>query len=79
MSNMNVETFIILGLPVEIQYIIHSRPHYIEWSLAERRSQYTEMIEMLLRVHYTQWIEKTILEYEWERSHENVAPDPEMF
>jgi len=79
---MKEETFVILGLPVRIRYTIHSKPYFVEWYVlgdVEAVGANIELLEQLLRVHYTQWIEKTILELEWERSHGDTTPDPEMF
>jgi len=78
---MNEETFIILGFPVRLRYNIHQRPSYVEWHIVDDMSNAStvELLEQLLRVHYTQWIENVIREHEWRRSNEDTSPDPEMF
>lgn len=57
----------IMGYPVKLQYCMHERPTYCEWRLIAQ-GLYSDqhcLLEQLLRMHYSDYIEAIIREYAW--------------
>ena len=63
---MQTTTVYIMGYPIEIDYRIHD-PSYIEWNVtANDGSEHeSQLLNVLLRVHYNQFIEAVLREHDY--------------
>jgi hypothetical protein len=65
---------LIMGYPINICYRIHD-PSYVEWSLVNKigAAEEIELLNILLRVHYGEFIEAAIREHHFYESYAKSA------
>jgi hypothetical protein len=72
----------IMGQKIEIEYQVHSDTH-IEWCLCTTDAQNgcnTQLLDMLLKIHYTPYIESIIREFAHYHSYsERVGAFPDDY
>lgn len=73
---MNTSTLTILGIVIQFQYTIYD-PSYIEWSIHANDVNRNVLLEILLRIHYTAYIEAQLREDWFRREYEeHQIPSP---
>lgn len=80
---MTVDTLVLMGIRVTIQYEIHS-DLYIDWLVIDAPAKYTskrdrlvELLNLVLRIHYASYIEGHLRELQHYRQFtDGMNPDP---
>lgn len=69
------DTLTILGLPVKFQFHIYDTS-YVSWNLHPDSKGNSPLLEILLRIHYQEYIEAMLREVWFRQIYENSQFDP---